>query len=398
MSVSMNNVSQVNNPQPIKQPQKKTDEKQKSLTPTKTTVAIGAGLTALAAIGIYFATRGKTGKATQETATEALTGAVTKPFSEIVDGFEGITVDAFKEAGHKFIKGKAYTNSGEKFTGKILHKKSNGTVVVGNYKDSLLQEVNYLKDGKVLEEKTKIYKYKDGILNYVAGYNVGFERVNGPCGEFVNIEINAPMKPGRLSNPYGYYHTVFKKDSKTGLATVGKYYIDPETKICGGFNSIGIYTNEMANEVDWTYRGANFAKIKHTYHPDDGCQCGYLDYLARDSYNKGINNRSIIFIRKSIDFPFKGHGGPVSDLDITFRFNGKRYTYNDCMIKSKEKGSDCGFKFNYHTKEISDVNMDNEEAKDIADFLDRHLNHYLKAKNLKFKREAKTHPAQPKTN
>ena len=48
MSVSLNNnVAQVNNIQPSKQPEKKTDEKSKSF-PTKTAVILGTGLTALA--------------------------------------------------------------------------------------------------------------------------------------------------------------------------------------------------------------------------------------------------------------------------------------------------------------------------------------------------------------
>lgn len=64
MSVSLNNVSQVNNTQPIKQSEKKADEKTKFLTP-KTLVAVGTGLTALAAVGIYIATRGKGTKATE---------------------------------------------------------------------------------------------------------------------------------------------------------------------------------------------------------------------------------------------------------------------------------------------------------------------------------------------
>ena len=59
MSVSLNNnVAQVNNTQPIKQSEKKTDEKSKSF-PTKTAVIVGTGLTALAAVGIYLTTRKK---------------------------------------------------------------------------------------------------------------------------------------------------------------------------------------------------------------------------------------------------------------------------------------------------------------------------------------------------
>ncbi len=71
MPVSMNNVSQVNNTQPIKQQPKTTDEKTKSF-PTKTAVIVGTGLTALAAVGIYLATKGKGAKATQKAVTETV--------------------------------------------------------------------------------------------------------------------------------------------------------------------------------------------------------------------------------------------------------------------------------------------------------------------------------------
>lgn len=56
MPVSMNNVAQVNNTQPINQQPKTTDEKTKSFS-TKTAVVVGTGLAALAAVGIYLTTR-----------------------------------------------------------------------------------------------------------------------------------------------------------------------------------------------------------------------------------------------------------------------------------------------------------------------------------------------------
>lgn len=49
MSVSLNsNVAQVANAQPIKQPEKKTDEKSKSITSTQSKVLVGAGVAAVA--------------------------------------------------------------------------------------------------------------------------------------------------------------------------------------------------------------------------------------------------------------------------------------------------------------------------------------------------------------
>ena len=77
----MNNVSQVNNTQPIKQQPKTTDEKTKSF-PTKTAVIVGTGLTALAAVGIYLATKGKGAKAVQQ-ATHNTQEAVQNAANEV---------------------------------------------------------------------------------------------------------------------------------------------------------------------------------------------------------------------------------------------------------------------------------------------------------------------------
>lgn len=77
MSVSLNtNVTQVANTQTVKPSETKTDDKSKFLTPTQTKVAIGTGLAALAAVGIYLATRGKNTKATSEVTTEITQGSV----------------------------------------------------------------------------------------------------------------------------------------------------------------------------------------------------------------------------------------------------------------------------------------------------------------------------------
>lgn len=81
MPVHLNNVSQINNTQLIKQQPKTADENAKSF-PTKTAVIVGAGLTALAAVGIYLATKGKVGKAVQQ-ATHNTPEAVQNATNEV---------------------------------------------------------------------------------------------------------------------------------------------------------------------------------------------------------------------------------------------------------------------------------------------------------------------------
>ena len=162
MSVSLNNVSQVNNTQSIKQSEKTTDEKPKSSTLTKTTVAIGAGLTALAAIGIYFATRGRGIKATEKVVAETVKGA-TQTAQESANTIKKYSVEAFKKAGNKFNKGKALNADGTGFSGTISTQTKNGSSVFLEYEKGLLSKSTKIKDNDIIE---KTYKYnKDGSLS-----------------------------------------------------------------------------------------------------------------------------------------------------------------------------------------------------------------------------------------
>ena len=146
MFVSLNNVAQVNNTQPIKQTTKNADEKTKSLTPTKTLAAVGTGLTALAAVGIYIATRGKRAKATEKVVQQATNNTqeavqnVAQNAQEATNAIKEMTVDAFKQAGNKFNKGKTITSSGEAFTGNITHQTKDGKNIVREYENGVLKK------------------------------------------------------------------------------------------------------------------------------------------------------------------------------------------------------------------------------------------------------------------
>ena len=149
----MNNVAQVNNTQPINQQPKTTDEKTKSF-PTKTAVVVGTGLAALAAVGIYIATRGKGAKATQKAVTEAVHNT-----QETANTVKEMTVDAFKQAGNKFNKGKAVTSTGEAFTGNITHQTKDGKNITMEYVDGLLKKSTKMSsDNKNVE---RMYNYND---------------------------------------------------------------------------------------------------------------------------------------------------------------------------------------------------------------------------------------------
>ena len=164
MPVSMNNVSQVNNTQPIKQQPKTTDEKTKSF-PTKTVVVVGTGLAALAAVGIYLATKGKAGKAVQQAThnTQEAVQNVAQNAQEATNTIKEMTVDAFKQAGNKFNKGKAVTNTGEAFTGNITHQTKDGKKIVLEYENGLLNKSKKYDGENILHDKE--YYYDDnGVL------------------------------------------------------------------------------------------------------------------------------------------------------------------------------------------------------------------------------------------
>lgn len=188
MPVSLNNVSQVNNTQAIKQPEKKTDEKSKFLTPTKTKIAVGTALTALAAVGIYLATKGKGNKATQEVVTEA-THNIQETVPETVNTIKEMTVDAFKQAGNKFNKGKAVTSTGEVFTGSLTHQTKDGKNIVREYENGVLKKATKYEGENVLSQKE--YKYdKNGKISEVLLSNkhkIGMKH-DATTGKILSIE------------------------------------------------------------------------------------------------------------------------------------------------------------------------------------------------------------------
>ena len=182
MPVSMNNVSQINNTQPSKQPEKKTDEKSKSSTSTKTLVAVGTGLAALAAVGIYLATKGKGAKATQKAVTETVHNT-----QETASTVKEMTVDVFKQAGNKFNKGKAVTNTGEAFTGNITHQTKDGKKIVMEYKNGILQKSTKYDGENVLSQK-RYYIYEDGSIAINQDGDFIYRKIKNKTGKITLIQ------------------------------------------------------------------------------------------------------------------------------------------------------------------------------------------------------------------
>ena len=146
MPVSMNNNRfQTIQTQKVSIPSPKSENEEKSSMSTGTKVAIGAGLAALAAVGIYLVTKGR-------------------------GGSKEISVDAFKKAGNKFIKGKAITKSGKEFTGNITHKTKDGKTIVMKYENGFLQSSLHMKGKDIISSKSYEYN-KNGELHRIVSAN-----------------------------------------------------------------------------------------------------------------------------------------------------------------------------------------------------------------------------------
>jgi len=124
--------------QPKKEEQPKETKKGIS---TTTKVVVGTGLAALAAVGIYVATKGKSISGLKGIVKDAGNHAVL-PLSE------------FKTQGCKFVKGKAFMPDGKPFNGMI--KTKNGGFMI--YENGLLQQ-SVIKKNKYVPGVTKKYTY-----------------------------------------------------------------------------------------------------------------------------------------------------------------------------------------------------------------------------------------------
>lgn len=173
MSVSgINNVAQTNNIQSTKTLEKKTEETSKTSNLTKTTVAIGAGVTALAAVGIYLATKGKGAKSTQETANT----------------IKEMTVDAFKKDGNKFNKGKAVTSTGEAYTGSISHQTKDGKNIVREYENGVLKKSTKYDGENVLSQKEYNYDENGKISEILLPNEKRTTMMRGDNGKLLFLE------------------------------------------------------------------------------------------------------------------------------------------------------------------------------------------------------------------
>ena len=212
MPVSMNgNISQTVQLKKVSTPVQKSENKEKGSMSTGTKIAIGTGLVALATLGVYIATRGKVKpKAT-------LPAITNNPVQEIKE----LAVNTFKEAGNKFVKGKAVMADGTNYTGKIVSEGKDGSKVVMEYLDGVLQKSTKTKGTETIFEKT--YKYSDelGLVNVTKNGNSVFNKTYDKATKQISIN------DGRVII-----------DTDTGIVIKGRLYIDKETGLTGDVRNI----------------------------------------------------------------------------------------------------------------------------------------------------------------
>lgn len=127
-----------------------------------------SALTALAAGGIYLASRGRKVRNLTNAENKAA-GSLADNKSNIETQVKEMGIDVFKKQGNKFIKGKAKLANGENYTGQLTHKAKDGRNITLEYKDGILQKVSdaehikeyhYDEDGKIsdiLKDNTSLY-------------------------------------------------------------------------------------------------------------------------------------------------------------------------------------------------------------------------------------------------
>ena len=314
MPVSMNNVAQVNNTQPINQQPKTTDEKTKSF-PTKTAVVVGTGLAALAAVGIYIATKGKGAKATQEVVQDIGQNA-----QEATHAIKEMTVDAFKQAGNKFNKGKALTSTGESFTGSITHQTKDGKNITMEYVDGLLKKSTKMSSDNKNVERMYNYNDENKLIQISENGKEIFEKTFhdaiGKTPAKVSIKLKDDAIIQKNSNLVWIRNgktdtSIFKDGHKTvthwdnGNAIQTEYYENNklkvveqlETRIENGMTTISFYddNNRLKEQL---YMDLSNRKAPITYITSDGSQYKignewryFLDDSDRKAFFKTITKQ-----------------------------------------------------------------------------------------------------------
>lgn len=181
--------------------------------------------------GIYLATRGKKGTSEAGSSTE-------KPLEQIKE----MAIDAFKQAGNRFERGKALSADGTGYTGFLTHT-ADGKKLIMQYKDGVLQKAEKYdtQTNKKIYSKTYIYCSSNGRLSTVKDehkelfqiFGSGIRTSDGYCGyNFDKSIITVRKNSNQTEKGYEYINgkRILRTECKADDPSTLIFYRDDGTK------------------------------------------------------------------------------------------------------------------------------------------------------------------------
>lgn len=359
----------------------------------KTGLLVTTGVLAVGAAAIaldYWKCQGKHTKGVWNGIKSFLSGdKVSKATSEL--SAPKVKIDDFKKNG-KFVKGKALLNDGTAFSGKITNVKNDGTNIVMEYKDGIIQKSTKLNGENIVWQKNyknfgndfyrifdkngdiKFYKqtFSPGKVKTVSMGNVSMEH------DIVNRRIT---KKGNLNYIYDekgvlqslkdgqYIDTIFYPDGKTvRCKRIGQYknmyaFFDEkgqEIAIVNGYkDKFGVAYPQKGYSINYD---SDFVRAR---------KCpGDIEVQVRDFELENLENfkseRSFIYETKTYTKVDNVEPGRYRNASFYKYINGKR-TRVDFDVDSTKKCYDitqgnCSAIFDRKTKQIKIEKGDWTEA------------------------------------
>jgi hypothetical protein len=330
--------------------------------------AIGLGLTALASYGIYALTKGR---------AKGVTPMPENPIPEIkemaIDAFQR-GKDATKEGVNRLVNGKAILADGTNYTGKIVSESKDGSKVVMEYLDGVLQKSTKTKGAETIFKKTYKYSKELGLEEVIKNDKTTFKKYIDKAG---NLNITTPKHDTIIDKPSGLVSIIdgmFIDKQKNILGEfkdphlvfpINSYWENPIYKIRG----VELPTWKIRSNAATDFNNNNIVKITWGYTGRQPKSANKFEITERYSCDKGGKGKRIY-----IDFEMKY--GKYKSLDIDLKSG---------LVRN---GDSPLFKYNYRTNEITDLKIDKKEAEELVNFAKEQYEFYQKAQKARLREYA----------
>lgn len=270
---------------------------------------------------------------------------------EEANSIKKYSVDAFKEAGNKFVKGNALTKDGEPFTGIIEHLTRNGSRKQMEYVDGVLQEVKTsikTVDGHFIPSTSKKYVYNaENKLSDIEKYSYGHVSHLDPQKDgfqYIKKEaVNLKEKRIKAINRFGADKCVSDKYGTKIYFKDGKKYVTEKTDMA--YNTNGLYS---PSDLQIKKDGITYRQVETTFHDTGLVQkervysTGEKDVLlngefsSSDYYVKRLNKNGETtgFIKSSYISEQGRNWEPHGVQSVTNRIKIEEFDANGVPIKS----------------------------------------------------------------